>query len=37
VDKGAVYLVEWNKVRDGQLVSGKLVFDSAEFNALMPS
>ncbi len=36
VGKGAVYMVEWNKLRDGQLVSGKLVFDPAEFNALMP-
>lgn len=36
VGKGAVYMVEWNKVRDGQLTSGKLVFDSAQFNALIP-
>ena len=36
VGKGAVYMVEWVKVRDGQLISARLVFDTAEFGALMP-
>ncbi len=36
VGKGAVYMVEWNKVRNGQLASAKLLFDTAQFSALMP-
>jgi len=36
VGKGAVYMVECVKVRDGQLASARLVFDSAQFSALMP-
>jgi len=34
--KGAIYMVEWNKVRDGQLTSARLLFDMAQFSALMP-
>lgn len=37
VGKGSVYMVEWNKVRDNQLTSARLLFDTAELNALMPS
>ena len=36
VDKGAVYMVEWVKLHDGQLTSARLVFDTAQFMALMP-
>jgi predicted SnoaL-like aldol condensation-catalyzing enzyme len=35
VGQGAVYMVEWNKVRDGQLTSARLLFDTAQFSALM--
>lgn len=37
VGKGAVYMTEWNKVRNDQLISSRLLFDSAQLNALMPS
>lgn len=33
---GKVLMAEWNTVRDGQLVSARLVFDTAQFTALMP-
>ena len=37
VGQGAIYMTEWNKVQDNQLKSARLLFDSAQFNALMPS
>jgi ketosteroid isomerase-like protein len=33
---GTVAMAEWNSVRDGKLASGRLIFDTAAFNALMP-
>lgn len=33
---GSVLMSEWNTVHDGQLTSGRLVFDTAAFQALMP-
>ena len=33
---GGVFMSEWNVVREGKLASARLVFDTAEFNALMP-
>jgi hypothetical protein len=34
--KGAVLTAEWNRVRDGRLVSARLVFDTAAFRKLVP-
>lgn len=36
VGKGAITMAEWSVVRDGRLVSSRLVFDTAAFTALMP-
>lgn len=33
---GSVVMAEWNTVRDGQLASSRLIFDTAAFLALMP-
>jgi len=33
---GKVLMSEWNTVRDGKLASARLVFDTAQFGALMP-
>lgn len=33
---GTVLMIEWNTVRDGKLASSRLVFDTAQFVALMP-
>ncbi len=33
---GAIVMTEWCKVREGQLASSRLVFDTAAFNELMP-
>ncbi|MEN8239735.1 MAG: nuclear transport factor 2 family protein [Actinomycetota bacterium] len=33
---GTVLMTEWNTVRNGKLASAKLVFDTAQFAALMP-
>jgi ketosteroid isomerase-like protein len=33
---GTVLMTEWNTVRDGKLASARLVFDTAQFAALMP-
>jgi hypothetical protein len=33
---GKVLMTEWNTIRDGRLASARLVFDTAEFAALMP-
>ena len=33
---GSVLMMEWNTVRDHKLVSSRLVFDTAQFAALMP-
>ncbi len=37
VGKGAVYMTEWNKIQNGKIDSARLLFDTAQFNALMPS
>ena len=34
---GSVVMSEWHTVRDGQLASGRVVFDTAPFRALMPA
>ncbi len=34
--RGSVLMSEWHTVRDGQLVSGRVVFDTAAFRALVP-
>jgi ketosteroid isomerase-like protein len=34
---GSVLMCEWHTVRDGQLTSGRLVFDTAAFRALVPA
>ncbi len=34
---GSVLMTEWCTVRDGQLASSKLVFDTAAFGKLMPA
>lgn len=34
---GAVQMAEWAVVRDGKLVSSRLIFDTAAFMALMPT
>ena len=33
---GSIPMTEWSVVRDGKLVSSRLVFDTAAFAALMP-
>ncbi len=33
---GSVLMMEWNTLRDGKVASGRLVFDTAQFAALMP-
>ena len=33
---GGVCMAEWNEISEGKLASARLVFDTAEFNALMP-
>lgn len=33
---GSVLMAEWNTVRDGKLASARLIFDTAQFMALMP-
>ena len=33
---GRVLITEWNTVRDGKLASARVVFDTAQFAALMP-
>ncbi|GMQ85858.1 MAG: hypothetical protein BMS9Abin07_1426 [Acidimicrobiia bacterium] len=33
---GTVLMSEWNTVRHGKLTSARLVFDTAQFSALMP-
>ena len=33
---GSVVMSEWNRVRDGKLLSARLIFDTSEFNRLMP-
>ncbi|NUP46845.1 MAG: nuclear transport factor 2 family protein [Catenulispora sp.] len=37
VGTGSIPMAEWNTVRDGQLASGRLVFDTAAMAALMPT
>jgi hypothetical protein len=37
VGAGAIPMAEWAVVRDGRLVSSRLLFDTAAFAALMPS
>ena len=37
VRAGSVKMVEWATVRDGVVVSSRLMFDPAEFQAFMPS
>jgi len=34
---GSVTMCEWHHVRDGQLMSGRVFFDSAAFRSLMPA
>jgi ketosteroid isomerase-like protein len=33
---GSILMSEWHTIRDGQLASGRVVFDTAEFRALVP-
>jgi hypothetical protein len=33
---GSVTMAEWSVVRDGRIVSSRLLFDTAAFAALMP-
>jgi len=35
--KGTILAAEWNQVRDGWVVSARLVFDSAQFRRLVPA
>jgi hypothetical protein len=37
VGAGSIPMAEWSVVRDGKLVSSRLVFDTAAMTALMPS
>jgi ketosteroid isomerase-like protein len=37
VGAGSIPMAEWSVVRDGKLVSSRLVFDTARMAALMPS
>lgn len=34
--QGAIFMMEWCTVKNGQLAASRLVFDSAQFAALMP-
>jgi ketosteroid isomerase-like protein len=34
---GSITMSEWNTVRDGQLASARLIYDTAAFAALMPA
>ncbi|MDQ6704739.1 MAG: hypothetical protein M3Z85_02110, partial [Acidobacteriota bacterium] len=34
--KGSVPTFEWNRVRDGQIISARLVFDTGAFRKLVP-
>jgi len=34
---GSIPMTEWVRVRDGRLVSARLIFDTAEMAALMPA
>jgi SnoaL-like domain len=34
---GSIPMTEWARVRDGKLVSARLIFDTAEMAALMPA
>lgn len=36
VGSGSISMAEWSVIRDGKLVSSRLIFDTAAFNALMP-
>jgi hypothetical protein len=37
VKSGAVTMSEWHAVREGKLVSGRVVFDAAALRAFLPS
>ena len=37
VGKGNVLMSEWHTVRDGKLASSRLIFNTADFEALMPA
>ena len=37
VGSGSIPMAEWAVVRDGRLVSSRLIFDTAAFAALMPT
>lgn len=37
VGSGSVLMSEWHSVRDGFLATGRVVFDTAPFRALMPA
>jgi ketosteroid isomerase-like protein len=34
---GSVLMTEWNSVRDGQMASSRLIYDTAAWNALVPT
>jgi hypothetical protein len=34
---GAIPMAEWARVRDGKLISSRLIFDTAQMAALMPA
>jgi ketosteroid isomerase-like protein len=37
VGAGSIPMTEWARVRDGKLVSARVIFDSAQMSALMPA
>ena len=37
IGAGSIPMAEWSVVRDGKLVSSRLLFDTAAMNALMPT
>jgi len=37
VGKGSIFTSEWNRVHDGRVTSSRLVFDTAQFRALLPA
>jgi ketosteroid isomerase-like protein len=37
VGAGSIPMTEWARVRDGKLVSARVIFDTAQMAALMPS
>jgi ketosteroid isomerase-like protein len=37
VGAGSIPMTEWARVRDGKLVSARLIFDTAQMAALMPA